>query len=53
MIFTFIQPLYASATVAKNNMISANYVHQMQLQMNDGDCHYNLSANPGTVVTQN
>jgi hypothetical protein len=47
------QPLYLSATVAKNNMISANYLHQMQLLMNDGGCHYNLSANPGTVVTQN
>jgi len=47
------QPLYVSATVAKNNTISANYVHQMQLQMNDGGCHYNLSASPGTIVTQN
>ena len=36
-----------------NNTISANYVHLMQLQMNDGGCHYNLSANPGTMVTQN
>jgi hypothetical protein len=47
------QPLYASATVAKNNTISQNYVHQMQLQMNDGGCHYNLGFQPGTVVTEN
>ncbi len=47
------QPLFATGTVAMNNTISANYVHLMQLQMNDGGCHYNLSANPGTMVTQN
>jgi hypothetical protein len=47
------QPLYANGTVAKNNTVSWNYVHLMQLQMNDGGCHYNLSANPGTTVTQN
>ncbi|HVT09648.1 MAG TPA: hypothetical protein VHO67_19440, partial [Polyangia bacterium] len=47
------QPLYATGTVAMNNTISANYVHLMQLQMNDGGCHYHLSATPGTMVTQN
>ena len=47
------QPLYASATTAKNNTVSANYVHQAMLQMNDGGCHYNLGFQPGTVVTQN
>ncbi|HVV49989.1 MAG TPA: hypothetical protein VHO06_10045, partial [Polyangia bacterium] len=47
------QPLYASPTTAKNNMVSANYVHQAMLQMNDGGCHYNLGFQPGTVVTQN
>jgi hypothetical protein len=47
------QPLYANATTAKNNMVSANYVHQAMLQMNDGGCHYNLGFQPGTVVTQN
>jgi hypothetical protein len=47
------QPLYASATTAKNNMVTANYVHQAMLQMNDGGCHYNLGFQPGTVVTQN
>jgi hypothetical protein len=47
------QPLYANGTIAQNNTISANYVHLMQLQMNDGGCHYHLSANPGTTITQN
>ncbi|HEY6478348.1 MAG TPA: right-handed parallel beta-helix repeat-containing protein [Polyangia bacterium] len=47
------QPLYANPTTAKNNMVSANYVHQGMLQMNDGGCHYNLGFQPGTVVTQN
>jgi hypothetical protein len=47
------QPLYATGTVASNNTISANSIHQMQLQMNDGGCHYHLSANPGTMITQN
>ena len=36
------QPLYANPTTAKNNTVSANYVHQAMLQMNDGGCHYNL-----------
>lgn len=47
------QPLYATATTAKNNTISANYVHLAMLQMNDGGCHYNLGFQPGTVVSQN
>ncbi|HLK89692.1 MAG TPA: right-handed parallel beta-helix repeat-containing protein [Polyangia bacterium] len=47
------QPLYANPTTAKNNTVSANYVHLAMLQMNDGGCHYNLGFQPGTVVTQN
>jgi hypothetical protein len=47
------QPLYANPTIAKNNQIVANSVHHGMLQMNDGGCHYNLSANPGTTVTEN
>jgi hypothetical protein len=47
------QPLYTNPTVAENNTVSANYVHNAMLQMNDGGCHYNLSANPGTVVKGN
>jgi hypothetical protein len=47
------QPVYKNSTIAMNNAVSANYLHQMQLQMNDGGCHYHLSANPGTVISQN
>ena len=47
------QPLYTNPTISMNNTISANYLHLMQLQMNDGGCHYHLSANPGTVITEN
>ena len=47
------QPLYANPTTAKNNTVSANYVHQAMLQMNDGGCHYNLGFQTGTVVTAN
>ncbi len=47
------QPWYLNPTVAMNNTISANYVHEGMLQMNDGGCHYNLGFQPGTVVTEN
>jgi hypothetical protein len=46
------QPLYANPTIAKNNQIVANSIHQGMLQMNDGGCYYNLSAS-ATTVTQN
>ena len=46
------QPLYTNPTIAQGNQIVANYVHDAMLQMNDGGCHYNLSAS-GTTVTQN
>jgi hypothetical protein len=46
------QPLYTNPTIAKNNQVVANYVHHAMLQMNDGGCHYNLSAT-GTTCTQN
>ncbi len=47
------QPLYANATSAQNNVVSANRIHHAMLAMNDGGCHYNLGFQPGTVVTQN
>ena len=47
------QPLYTNATIAKDNTISANFMHLIQLQMNDGGCHYHLGANPNTVITEN
>ena len=46
------QPLYTNPTIAKNNQIIANSIHQGMLQMNDGGCYYNLSAS-GTTFTQN
>lgn len=47
------QPRYTTATTAKDNRVEGNLIHHAMLQMNDGGCHYNLSANPGTVVTLN
>lgn len=47
------QPRYTTATTAQNNQVVANFVHDGMQQMNDGGCHYNLSANPGTMVTGN
>jgi hypothetical protein len=46
------QPLYKNPTIAKDNQIVANSIHHAMLQMNDGGCHYNLSAS-ATTVTQN
>jgi hypothetical protein len=46
-------PLYTNFTMAMNHTVSANYLHLMQLQMNDGGCHYHLSANPGTIISEN
>jgi len=47
------QPRYDTATVAQDNKIEANLLHDGMKQMNDGGCHYHLSASPGTVVTLN
>ena len=46
------QPTYANPTIAKNNQIVSNSIHHGMLQMNDGGCHYNLSAS-ATTTTQN
>jgi len=46
------QPVYTNPTIAKNNQLVANSIHQAMLQMNDGGCYYNLSAS-ATTVTQN
>jgi len=46
------QPLYQNPTIAKSNQVLGNYVHQGMLEMNDGGCHYNLSAS-ATSVTEN
>jgi hypothetical protein len=47
------QPMYVNPTTAQNNTISANYIHDAMLQMNDGGCHYNIGFQPGTLVTAN
>ncbi|WP_433088823.1 ricin-type beta-trefoil lectin domain protein [Dactylosporangium sp. CA-052675] len=47
------QPRYTTATVAANNHVTANYVHDVVQQMTDGGAFYHLSASPGTTVDQN
>jgi hypothetical protein len=47
------QPRFTTPTVARDNSVTANLIHHAQLQMNDGGCLYNLSANPGTVLSAN
>ncbi|WP_426514694.1 ricin-type beta-trefoil lectin domain protein [Dactylosporangium sp. McL0621] len=47
------QPKYTTPTVAANNRVTANYVHDVVQQMTDGGAFYNLSASPGTTVNQN
>ncbi|WP_433200558.1 RICIN domain-containing protein [Dactylosporangium sp. CS-047395] len=47
------QPRYTTATVAANNRVTANYVHDVVQQMTDGGAFYHLSASPGTTVDQN
>ncbi len=47
------QPLYTTPTTSKNNRFVANYIHDNQQRMNDGDAFYELSASPGTVFSKN
>ncbi|WP_433605266.1 RICIN domain-containing protein [Dactylosporangium sp. CA-139114] len=47
------QPRYTTATVAANNHVTANFVHDVVQQMTDGGAFYHLSASPGTTVDQN
>ncbi|GIF04824.1 RICIN domain-containing protein [Actinoplanes siamensis] len=47
------QPRYSTATTATGNRITANYVHDVMQQMNDGGCIYTLSANPNAVISNN
>ncbi|WP_200942818.1 RICIN domain-containing protein [Cellulomonas sp. Root485] len=47
------QPRYTTATVAANNRVTANYVHDVVQQMTDAGAFYHLSASPGTTVNQN
>ena len=41
------------ATTAANNRLVGNYVHDVMQQMNDGGCIYTLSANPGSMISDN
>jgi hypothetical protein len=47
------QPIYATPTTAKNNLIVGNLVHDAMRVGGDGGCIYNLSANPGTTFKEN
>ncbi|WP_327003820.1 RICIN domain-containing protein [Dactylosporangium sp. NBC_01737] len=47
------QPRYTTATVAANNRVTANYVHDVVQQMTDAGAFYHLSASPGTTVNEN
>ena len=47
------QPLYTTATTAKNNLVIGNYIHDTMTTMSDGGGFYMLSASPGTVLKQN
>jgi hypothetical protein len=47
------QPRYTTATIAANNRVTANYVHDVVQQMTDAGAFYHLSASPGTTVNEN
>ncbi|MCX5051710.1 MULTISPECIES: right-handed parallel beta-helix repeat-containing protein [unclassified Streptomyces] len=47
------QPVYTTATTAKNNHITDNLIHDVMQQMNDGGCMYTLSASPGSTLERN
>ncbi|MET7422712.1 ricin-type beta-trefoil lectin domain protein [Dactylosporangium sp. NPDC005555] len=47
------QPRYTTATIAANNRVTANFVHDVVQQMTDAGAFYHLSASPGTTVNEN
>ncbi len=47
------QPVYATPTTLKNTAITDNLVHGTKKVFHDGGSIYNLSANPGAVVSGN
>ncbi|MCO8276203.1 RICIN domain-containing protein [Actinoplanes sp. TRM 88003] len=47
------QPRYSTATTASGNQMVGNYIHDVMQQMTDGGCIYTLSANPGSVISDN
>jgi len=47
------QPIYSTPTTLKNNTVSGNLIFDTKNVMHDGGSIYNLSANPGTVISNN
>jgi ricin-type beta-trefoil lectin protein len=47
------QPIYSTPTTLKNNTVSFNLIFDTKNAMHDGGSIYNLSANPGTVISSN
>ncbi|WP_405848886.1 RICIN domain-containing protein [Streptomyces sp. NBC_01518] len=47
------QPIYSTPTTLKNNTVSYNLIFDTKNAMFDGGSIYNLSANPGSVISDN
>ncbi|MGW0823486.1 DUF1349 domain-containing protein [Streptomyces sp. NPDC002845] len=47
------QPVYETATTARNNHVTDNYIHDVMREMTDGGCMYTLSASPGSTFERN
>jgi len=47
------QPVYSTPTTLKNNTVSHNLVFDTKKAMFDGGSIYSLSANPGSVISDN
>ncbi|MFI7336906.1 RICIN domain-containing protein [Streptomyces sp. NPDC050085] len=47
------QPVYTTPTTLKNNTVTHNLIHDTKNAMFDGGSIYNLSANPGSVISDN
>ncbi|MGW1289929.1 RICIN domain-containing protein [Streptomyces sp. NPDC002586] len=46
------QPVYSTPTTLKNNTVSHNLIFDTKNAMFDGGSIYNLSANPGSVISE-
>ncbi|MER5512957.1 RICIN domain-containing protein [Streptomyces sp. NPDC002766] len=47
------QPVYSTPTTLKNTTVSHNLIYDTKNAMFDGGSIYNLSANPGSVISDN
>ncbi|MFF0133508.1 RICIN domain-containing protein [Streptomyces mirabilis] len=47
------QPVYSTPTTLKNNTVTHNLIYDTKNAMFDGGSIYNLSANPGSVISDN